>query len=724
MQQDRPPYYSILKTGIQVSLRLMLLLCFVWLGSGAAWSQFDTDDEDEAGAPGLSRRDSLNRDSLPEQKQVRILTERFDLLALEAGKDPRAGVEMDLTLMPYFDMLDRQEGFSTTLGQLGKPYRRYRYGVDAGFLQTGNTINPFTGEEDVYLHDPTKDIKFFDTRTPYVHVYYGKGKSDLGALWVDISQNINPWWNVSALYRRETSTGTYSEFATSHYNLYLNTNFRTKNERYQLFTSGSFSELSDELNGGIAQSDTLAWNFRKGSEPVSLVGADLVKRQNAWFFKQYYSILKPDTVASPHKLLVYNHVMRDYFINQYTDTIISEGIQNDLWPVYPTLSDTADFLYERYQHQRWSYGEGLTYSYTGKRFQTSQQLQVLNEIVNFDKNDVDYRWNKLSRTWKGAIVMAPESFALEGDVQLQRTSSNFFEAEGLSRAKVAFSFPKAKQDFDYRVAVEKRRGDPKPDSVTVSQERRPFQVFAMVMNYNRNPSIQQAFGTGWEGNGFTANRGFRNRRLELFTAGVEYRSKGIKTNYGVKEGHRVRLTGFRSRQYRMIYVNPIGLLQQSLPGSYMEYIGGEIDARIRWKGLVFETKSTYQIPTAVGDQTLIDFNTKSLPQFYTRSKLFWEGHDLKIARAIRVGFEYNYFSDFNTPLFDGASQSFYPQLDYLQIGYHRLDAFFVAQIKKVQLHLRFYNLLEEVPVRGYFLTTLHPMWDRNFMLGVNWSFYD
>jgi len=713
-----------LAAGLKVSLRLVMCLCFIWLGSGSAWSQFGNDDEDEAGAPGLARRDSLNRDSLAAQKKVRILTERFDLQALEAGKDPRAGVQMDLEQATYFDVLERQEGFAVTLGQLGKPYRRYRYGVDAGFLQTGTTINPFTGEEDVYLNDPTKDIKFFDTRTPYVHVYYGKGKSDLGALWVDVSQNINPWWNVSALYRRETSNGTYSEFATSHYNLYLNTNFRTRNDRYHLFTSGSFSELSDELNGGMAQSDTLAWNFRKGSEPVSLSGADLLKRQNALFFKHYYSILKPDTVENPHKLLVYNHVMRDFFINQYTDTIISESVRSAIFPVYPTLADTADFIYERYQHQRWSYGEGLTYSYTGKRFQTQHQINVLNEIINFDKNLVDYRLNKLTRSWKAGITMAPEAFSLQGDFQLQRTTSNFFETEGLARGKVSLSFPKAKEDYTYQIAVEKRPGDPKPDSVTVSKERRPVEVFTMAMNFNRNPSIQQAFGTGWEGNGFTGDRSFRSRRLELLTAGIEYRSKSTKTNYGEIKGHRVRLTGFLSRQYRMIYVNPIGLLSQSQPGSYLEFLGGEIDARVRWKGLVFETKSTYQVATAVGDQVLIDFYQTALPQFYTRSKLFWEGHDLKIARAIRAGFEYNYFSDFNTPLFDGSSQSFYPQVFYNQVGYHRLDAFFVAQIKKVQLQLRMYNILEELPVRGYFTTTLHPMWDRNFMLGVNWSFYD
>ena len=202
------------------------------------------------------------------------------------------------------------------------------------------------------------------------------------------------------------------------------------------------------------------------------------------------------------------------------------------------------------------------------------------------------------------------------------------------------------------------------------------------------------------------------------------RGKSKKTTWSVFEGHRLRLTGFRSRQFGMIYANQNALLQQAPADAFLEFLGTEVDGRLRLGHWILEARGTYQVPFANGDETLVDFFQDRQPGIYGRGRLFWEGHDTRIARAIRTGFEYHYFTDFNIPLFDAPSQAFYPQSIYQQAGYHRLDFFFSAQIKRAQVYGRVYNTLEGVQAPGYYTTLFYPMWDRAFMIGLNWSFYD
>lgn len=708
--------------GLREVCRSILLLGCLLISFQGVQAQID-DGEDEGESP-FSISDSTGRDSIKPQKEVRILTETFDLQALDAGRDPRTGVQFDLRQVLYFDPLERTDGFATTLGQLGKPYRRFKYGVDAAFLQEGRYINPYTGEEDVYMMDQEKEVKYYDTRTPFINIYFGQGKSDLSGLWVDVAQNVTPWWNLSILFRREQSDGTYSEFATSHHNIYVASNFRTRNERYRLFINGMFQELQNELNGGVGQIDSIPALFNKGSQPVSLAGADLIKRQQSIYLKQYYSLIKPDTVERANKLFVYSSIMGDYFINQYTDTIVSSTVQAYQFPIYLTLEDSTDFLYEKYQHNRWSFAEGLTYQFHKKSFRSTHQGKILNEITDFEKNLETIRLSKFTWMWNGDLNLNPGPFELNGEMKVQGATSNLFAAEALIKGSASIGFPKAVSDYTYMVAKEKRKGDPKPDSVLVEKMRRPWKGFLTLMNFDRNPSLQQAYGDGWEGNTFAGNQGFGNRRLELFKTGIEWNGKAKKTNYGGMPGSRVRFTIFRSRQYGMIYPNAAMVLQQAPDSAYLEFGGVELDTRFRFGKWSFESKLTSQAQTAVGDETLVDFYQNTQPGFYTRTKFYWEDHDLKIARAIRGGLEYYYFSTFNAPLFDAPSQMFYPQVSLEQKGYHRLDVFFSAQIKKAQIYFRVYNTLEGVFDNGYYTTLFYPMWDRNFMVGVNWSFYD
>lgn len=704
---------------LRLFLLIPLLLCstFVFSQINDEDNDFDAESAESAGIA-----DSTLQDTLP-VKEVDIRTEWFDLGRWKRGKAPRIEQGADLRELIYFDRIERLDGFYANLGQIATPYKRYRYGLDASFLKTGLSLNPFTGQEDVYLLDPLKDVQFFDTRTPYINLYYGQGKSDMSSLEVDVSQNITPWWNISFLFRRDKTEGTYSEFAANHLDLYVASNYRSRNGRYQLFGSVMFQEHNNAINGGVAQRFDFEDLFGGGTQPVALSGASLEQINRAFAFQHMYQFVR-DTVKSPHRLVVYNEIQRDFFENEYTDTIIDPLVFTDPYPLYPTLFTGIDFVYERFQHRRWTGKAGATYRFTKPAFQSSHHLYLTNELTNFDKKRVERNLNRFTTSYEGELAISPAPFELKGELDMDLTTSNLFPTSTYTEGRASFSFPKEVVDYSYWKELEKRVDQEKPDSVLMKGKRRLFTAFASALLYDRNPTIQQGFGDGWWGNGFRGNPNLDNQRIELFKAGIQLNGKERKTEYGVMQGHHFSLTGFRSRQYAMIYMDTAMVLNQAPRDSYLEFFGFEVEGRLKMGSFYLDGRTTYQFPTSSGSDFLESYLRLNQPYLYGKVGLYWEKHDLKIARAIRAGIELWYHVDYDEQLFDGPTQQFYPQNTFVMGGNQRLDAFFSAQVKKAQLFLRVYNSLEGVSAPGYMPTLFYPLWDRNLMVGVNWSFFD
>lgn len=679
--------------------------------------------------------DSLKNDSIVPQKEVDILTEWFDLETFARNQYSRKEIKPELSQTMYFDALHRLDGFVMGLGQIGKPYRRYRYGIDASILNTGIYENPYTRQEDIYMMDPARDVRYYDTRTPYIDIYYGQGNSNLSALRVELAQNVTPWWNISALFRREIAQGSYDNFTTDHYNIYLATNFRTKNDRYHLFVNGTFQQLNDLINGGVNPTGTeITPNsfFGKGAQPVILTDAALAKVNRAAYLQQFYRLIQ-DTVETPHRLLIYNSVQRDFFENQFTDAGITSDINlSGLFPVYPTITDSTTLFYERYRHSRWIYKEGISYRYVTPTMETGHEIAVANHIINFDKNLTDFRLDKLTRSYEGDFTYRPLPFEVGVNWKLHRTTTNFFAPERRLEADAHFDFPKEKVDFTYYKEINNLKEEKSRDSVLVRRQRRPFSVFAGAFLHDRNPSLQQSFGNGFFGtNSFTANRDLNNMRTELYRAGIELRAKDQKTNYGYLEGHRLKVTAFQTRQRDVIFFGPgMELLQAGADTAGVDFTGLEAEARLRWKHWVASGRVNYQIPNVFGDTTLENYYLDNQPHFYANAALYWEKHDIKIARAIRVGVEYHFQPIYFQQLFDPVSQQFYPQNSlpnstFLFPSYNnRIDLFFSAQIKRAQIFIRYYNVAEGLFDPGYFTVFGYPMWDRDLQVGIVWSFFD
>lgn len=672
----------------------------------------------------------------PVAKKVRIRTLEVNPDRLIDGLEFRKPVEYRLSTVIEPDLLGRQSGFVNSLGQIGKPYRRTVMGVESAFFRPeGLYFNPYTGAEDVYTIDVAHGLSYFDTRTPFVNIYYGQGKADLTQLRVDISQNISPFVNVGLLYYRRGSSGVYKEFLTSHNNLAATLNVHTPRDRYKAFFAAYFQEANDNMNGGVRQGFAFEDLFEKSRQPVALESAVMQRLVRAAHFRQTYSlignkVILPDSmkmgdsadviqvVQRPHQLLVYNSFGVDGFDQEYTDGSVDSLLNFYQFPVYPTLGDSS-FFYERFKQTRYKADGGITYRLKTERFQTGHRFEVAFEQVVFEKNHIERNLSRFSNTWKGDLHLRTAPFDINADAKVQNTVSNLFNTQPYAELGGSIGFPGEVEDYTYKEAgpIQKEL-----DSTIVYVLHRPLRAEVRSIVQGRNPTLQQAYGAGWAGNHFISNENLRNVRFQHLRLGLTYQGKRERVRGAEVPGMEMSLFGFVSRLNGLIYYDSSMVLQQAASNENLQYVGLDGFFRVRFRQLFLENRTTYQIGSSnVGLDTIVG---AMQPALYGKTSFYYETRTTRFATAIRLGLDYYYSSAFRTPLFDSPSQQFYPQYEYEQEMYHRFDVVLAATIKRANVFLKLVHANEGLLAPGYFTTTLYPMLDRTFMVGVNWTFFD
>ena len=561
-------------------------------------------------------------------------------------------------------------------------------------------------------------MKYYDTRTPYVNAYYAQGRADAAQLRVDVSQNVNPLLNFGLLYYRRQGNGVYSNFVTDHNTLGATSNFHTLNERYQVYVHYLFQIHNDNIHGGVEELTPDSVLFAQGTQPVSLEEATLRRLSRAGAMRQFYRLTK-DTVDAKHSFWLYNGASAEFFLNQYTDGGIDSLVNFTLFPPYPTLGDSS-FFYERLITRSTKVDAGITYKFNKPNFKSRQRLEIAQDFIVLNKNHHDTTLSRSSAMWKGNILIDPNPFAIEGNWTYRQTVSNLFKPETYLNLEAAIEFPKWKLDYSRRVAGPPLRPE---DSVTVMKTHRPFRIEVQSLVYDRNPSLQQTYGSGWSGNQMVADSSLRNRRTEHFRLGVRWSGESKWTKSGESQGRYIQISAFNTRNFGHVFLGDASGFVQTPVQQYLQYTGLELKLRANLGKWYLETTTVGQNFNSNND-TLKTLFEDWQPRAYTKASLYYENRELKFANMLRFGVDFWYSLDYNAPFFDPAAQTFYPQLFYTQKAYPRLDFVAATQVKKAYIYLRVLNTLEGVQVPGYFSTFGYPMAVRQVMLGLNWSFFD
>ncbi len=276
---------------------------------------------------------------------------------------------IDVSIRDYFDKVPLNPE-DVHLGNNGTAARSLLFtplmkaGWDAGF-------HAF----DVYSFT-LDDTRFMTTNKPYTQLTYLLGSKAEQNISIVHSQNIKPDWNVVFQYRLINAPGFFNSQNTVHKNFRLNTNYTSRDRRYNVFFVVLNNNLQSSENGGI-QSDTFLvnknpayndyFNIPTNLAVVPFSSRDLFNvtlntgnryKNRAFMLRNQYDFGKKDSVTTDTtvtrfflpKLRLEHTLQYNNYEYLFQDV---QGIADSSFYAerYAGLTDVPDTLYYK---QRWS----------------------------------------------------------------------------------------------------------------------------------------------------------------------------------------------------------------------------------------------------------------------------------------------------------------------------------------------------------------------------------
>lgn len=610
----------------------------------------------------------------------------------------------------YWDESDTLVGFVQTLGNIGKPVRRLRYGLsDALFDPEDGRMDPFTGQMDPYWLDIRRELKYMDTRTPFVNVQFAQASRRMQILEVTVSQNVTPWWNALIHYKRRASDGYFLNSALDHYNIYTTQTFRARNNRYRLMMAGVFQQLKDGINGGI--DPETAFNIVEINPLTTSVqiesGALLRSGRNFYVFQQYRFF--GDSTDRLLKFHVFTEIEGGTRFRQYED----RNVTNVSRAHYPTLLNNGTSINEAWkmEHYRFRGGAGLQVQDFYQEISLSHQVQhtYVNSIPFFQTvQDVQVKGNFISKGY-GADI---QWFGIQ---KIQAYLPTMYWAQIQARLPLPLKLQFPEEDSALWVS---------PGMADTLSCWNPLRITGHARGGFLPGSLAD---TLYQGNTFKGMNMSDQQSILHMRAGFEWRrpDRVASGQYRIL-GNYAHLQAFYSRvNHPVMYDRDLGIVRN--PASWYAHTGLEFSFRVRMSRFYLEP-SVWAQSNAYSDDYTYAY-AFGQPQVYGKTSIYFENQLFKKAGVFRFGLDLHYFSDFIGFRPDPASGIFYPSglpmtAYFIPPVYLRADAFISAKVKDAVIFLRMLHLNQGVQALQYYTTPYYPMWGRTFSFGVNWTFFD
>lgn len=533
-----------------------------------------------------------------------------------------------------------------------------------------------------YAYDPQR-INYYDTRSPYSHIYYIQGGRGEQVFEGTHARNITPRWNAGVAYQILTGNRQIGLGSTSlRRDGYVNnqavkafTHYRSENEKYDLFAN--FTHLNHEQieNGGIqlgAQDLTQNDLFGFQDELTNLTQA--ASRE----YRSNYHLLHIYKLAGEN-LKVYHsfdwgrqrNVYQDDAI-QYQDTARSVPFFYQNKPAFhPTQTDDRT-IYRELQNVAGITGNNKLSFYKAYVKQRSSRLdyRVLS-LISGDSTRNLITTERLNQLFVGGLfrlTYGQALISLDGEFQMTR---------------------------DYLVSATAKLG--------------PLQ--GKVARVLRSPSMVE-------------QRMVSNHFLwdENFSSSVTDR---IEATYAGKLGDRqfVRLTGHYNHIKRHIFFDERAVPVQL--NRNQQLYGAELQHHIRFGSIHFENFVAY---TNTDNADVI-----RIPEWLFDSKLYFQGAIFSRALIGQFGVQVYTPSAYRADAYMPVTQQFHLQPVPTNVNFQ--DGFFIrpypvtevfitADIKSLNVFLKMSNIAQGLTAPGYFVTPYYPGMQRSFVFGIRWMFFD
>ncbi len=552
----------------------------------------------------------------------------------------------------YFNIANKNLGLYQDLGNEGTAAKYY-------YIKKVETIYTEPGYDAFKLYETEiSKIKYYRTRSPFTNMAYTQSTNGLGKLGFTHAQNISPNWNFALDVNRITSSKQYSaqtreDRLVDHWDFTFNTNFKSKNSKYQLLADFlHFNHKQIEQGGIVTSSDlptdptNLLADYKTNYQQL-LSGINNRERRNNIHLMQQYKF------ASGFQAFHILDMQRQKYF--YNDNSFSN---NYLTNVYGTLDSTVSSIdtlrtYNRFQNLQNKLGFKGQFNGFNYVLSLTQRLYSLKAIA----------WAENSSGLRSETVAA-----LDAGYRLKEDKGQLsINAAFSSNAAYLIGAHLKVKDFNLEF-----RQSLKPVSLR-------YQAFdSEIINWNND--FKKTFT-----NQFTATYSFKNRRFE-FAPGFNLnvldnyiyfdQFQKVTQNSGVFSVLDLNL--FTAYHFNKISLSNFLVFANSSNSAIYRLPEISNNTNIEWE-LLYAKKLKLYIGADIlyRSQYLADTWSPFLQTFYLQNNQKVQGYPLVNAyinfmiKTVKLAFGFDYLNQgiptngyYTTPGYLGMSRTFYIKVNW------------------------------------------------------------
>ena len=523
-----------------------------------------------------------------------------------------------------------------------------------------------------------EDVNYYYVPTPLTELMYKTAFEQGQLLDAFFTVNTSEQFNFSFAYKGLRSLGKYQNILTSTGNFRFTTNYKTKNDKYNLRAHIVMQDVFNEENGGLADDDLI--NFESGNPEyidrsvfdVSFENAENILRGKRFHLDHSYTLIKPTDSLSKNELKIHNILsLEDKFYqfkqttekDYFGDAFRTSGL-NDKVKFEEFSSQLGASYYNNIIGQL-----GFAVNYTNYNYGYNT-LVILNEnqITNRIKGDVIGLKANYKKTFKNFKLFGELGSNITGDF-----TGNYLLA-----------------NINYKIN----------DSYGIQLQ---LNSNSRAPNYNYQLFQSDYINYNWQNN-------FSNIQTNQFSAKIDAKKiADFSVDFTTIDNH----TYYKKEN---VDSDEDSFVKPFQNNSTINYIRIKANREFKYKKFALDNTVMYQ---KVSD----DNQSLNVPQIITRNTLYYSNHFFKKALYLQTGVTLNYFTKYNMNAYDPVLSEFYTQNTTEIGGFPRFDFFVNAKIRQTRIYIKAEHFNAAWTGYNYYSAPNYPYRDFTVRFGLVWNFF-
>jgi hypothetical protein len=533
------------------------------------------------------------------------------------------------------------------------------------------SVNPnfgFTAKQFNYFE--VNDIKYYSVPTPFTELYYKTVMEQGQSLDAFLALNTKPNLNFTIAYKGLRSIGKYINNISSSGNFRFTTSYFTKDKRYFLNAHFIAQDISNQENGGITDTSL----FESSDEPyderdrldVYFRDATSLLKGNRYFIDHSFKLNK----TNPNSLVFTHQFKQEYKFFEFTQPTVSERFGN-------AFSSSINNK-TRYN---------TLYNKLGVGYNTKS----LGDLEFFiDDTNYNYYYNSVVYNGSGNIIV-PNS--ISDKINMVGGNYTYFARNLVAKLQVAQAITDQ--------SISNIQASAKYSLNSDYQFQFEYQKLNSLPNLNYSLNQSSYIDYNWSNN-------FKNEKLNQFSFAALTKWVNASVQYKVLNDH--LYFDNATNDITKLTVKP---MQYDNTINYLS-----VNANKEFKFWKFGLDITVLYQSV--DQAAPIVN---VPEFTTRSTLYFSDHVFKKAMLLQTGVTFQYFTEYYGNDYNPLIGEFYVQNETKIGNFPMFDFFVNARIKQARIYLKAEHFNAARTGYNYYSAPNYPYRDFMIRFGLEWNFF-